>query len=237
MADNKKKFPTFNSPRGTLKYTALTKPDYGTKEYPCPEGRYKAGLVLRASDPETKAFLAKLTPLYDAALAEAEEKFKALKVESRKKLKEVQPNPLYTTLYDKETEEPTGYIEFRFKMDASGVADKDTEKERKWTAKPGVFDAKGHPIVGDIEIWGGSIGKIAFEARPYFVSGTAAAGLSLKLKAAQIIKLHQGSDRSAADYGFSEEDGYEFEGVSDGARDAGFTAEETSTDTDEPSEF
>jgi len=209
MADARKKFPMLTSPRVVFKFPALTKPDYGTKDYPNPEGSYKVSGVVDASDPAVQAFIAKLQPLYEEALAEAERKFSELKIDARKKLKAVQPNDLFTTLYDKETEEPTGQIEFRFKMAASGIANKGTDRERKWSAKPALFDAKGKPITGDVEIWGGTIGKVSFEARPYFVSGTAAAGLSLKLKAVQVIELRQGGDRSADQYGFSQEEGYD----------------------------
>lgn len=226
----KKKVPSFTSPKGSLKYPKLAEPDYGTKEYPCPQGRYATKLVMKADDPATKAFIEKLMPLYDEAMAEAEQKFAELKVETRKKLKAVSRNELFTTLYDKDTEEPTGEIEFNFKMDASGIANKGKDNERKWSAKPGVFDAKGKPMTKVPEIWSGSIGKVSFEARPYFINGTAAAGLSLKLKAAQIIELRQGGTRSADSYGFGEEEGYEYD-ESDATEDSGADTSSAETNT------
>lgn len=231
MTEKKKKAPEFTSPKGSLKYPKLDAPDYGTKDYPCPEGRYATKLVLKADAPETKAFIAKLMPHYEEAMAEADQKFKELKVETRKKLKEVTRNDLFTTLYDKDTEEPTGEIEFNFKMPASGIANKGKDNERKWTAKPAVYDAKGKLMVKVPEIWSGSLGRVSFEVRPYFINGTAAAGLSLKLKAAQIIELRQGGPRSADSFGFeAEEGGYEYD-ESDVDDTSGEATENTDTNS------
>lgn len=218
---NAKKFPMITSPLAVFKYPKLDKPDYGTKDYPNPEGAYKVNLVMKADDPVTKAFIAKMMPLYNEAMAEAEAKFAELKIDVRKKLKQVTQNDLFTTLYDKETEQPTGYIEFKIKMAASGVFNAGKADERAWSAKPSVFDAKGKPMRDVPEIWGGSEGKVSFEARPYFINGTAAAGLSLKMKAVQLITLRQGGERSADEFGFGEEDGFEYnsEAASNGFQD------------------
>lgn len=247
MADARKPNPKFTSPRGEFKYPKLDKPDYGTKDYPCPEGKYEVRLVLKASDPATKQFIAALNPIYNEAIADAEAKFGELKVETRKKLKSVTANDLFTTLYDKETEEPTGFIEFKFKMAASGIANKGKDNERKWTSKPTVFDSKGTPLAKVPEIWSGSIGKISFEAQAYFIPGTAAAGLSLKLKAAQLIQLRQGGAKDASEYGFgAEEDGYEYneEASSEGFSDesaaggaGGYEAPGSSTELDDEIPF
>jgi hypothetical protein len=78
-----------------------------------------------------------------AAVAEAEEQFKQLKIDSRKKLGKVSVNPLYETLYDKETEEPTGEVKFTFKRRASGTFKKGPKTGQKWSHKLAVFDSKG----------------------------------------------------------------------------------------------
>lgn len=235
-----KKFPMFTSPTSVFKYPSLDKPDYGTKDYPNPAGSYKVSLVMKADAEATKAFIAKLTPLYDEAMAEAEAKFNELKIDVRKKLKGVTQNDLFTTLYDKETEQPTGYIEFRIKMAASGVFNEGKADERRWSAKPSVFDAKGVPMVQVPEIWGGSEGKVSFEARPYFINGTAAAGLSLKLKAVQLITLRQGGERSASEFGFgAEEDGFEYnpEAAANGFGDETGGEAGDNAGTQEPQDF
>lgn len=233
MADAKKKaYPKFTSPRLTLVYPKLSDVDYGSKEYPKPEGEYSTKAKGSASDPQIKAFIAKLQPLYDEALATAEEEFKKLKVETRKKLGSVKMNDLFTTLYDQETEEPTGEIEFKFAMAAGGVIKNGPKAGKVWTSRPDLFDARGMPIKGTPvlnkdgthskdragklvykmpDIWGGTVARISFEASPYFIPGTGAGGLKLRLSAAQIIDLVAGGSRTASSHGFeAEEDGYAY---------------------------
>lgn len=210
MADEKKKkLPKFTSPRGRLGFPKLTEPDYGNKQYPKPDGEYSTKLILQADDPATKAFIAALQPHYDAAMDEAKAAFAQLKPETRKKLKSVTENPLYTELLDKETEQPTGEIEFKFARTASGVYKKGPKMGQKWTARVPLFDARGNVIQKPPAIWGGTVAKVTCEASPYFIPGTGAAGLKLSLMAVQIIELRQGGERSAKDYGFGTEDGYE----------------------------
>lgn len=222
MAERKKN-PTAISPRGPLKFPKIDKVDYGTKEYPKPNGEYSTKLVLEADAPETKAFIDRLMPAYREAMADAAQKFKELKVETRKKLGKVQENDLFTTMYDQDTEEPTGYIEFKFAMAASG----ERKDKSKWSAKPSLFDAKGKPMTKVPEIWSGTEAKVSFEMQPYFIPGTGAAGLKLKLKAVQIIELVSGGQRSASSFGFGAEDGYEHEDAPASEEDnGGFENEE-----------
>lgn len=236
----RKKAPQFVSPKLTLRFPKLDKADFGSKDYPKPDGEYSTKGILVADDPATKAFIKQLTPLYDEAMAWADEQFKKLKVETRKKLGSVSQNPLFSTLYDKETEEPTGEIEFKFAMAASGIRNKDTDKEERWTAKPGIFDAKGQKIVKVPAIWSGSTAKVSFsvglnkEGIPgYFIPGTGAAGLKLKLLAVQIIDLRQGGERSADSYGFGAEEGYAYDPSEDNAVGEGFTDEGAGDNTPE----
>ena len=215
MADAKKKDPEFRTPKCTWKFPKIDKPDYGNKKFPKPKGEYSVQAEMDASAASTKKFLEPLEALHREAVEAARVEFKELKVESRKKLEKnngkggIQINDLFSTLYDQETEKPTGKIGFKFAMPASGEYEKNGEKV-KWTAKPRIFDATGKPITKVPEVWGGTEGIVAFSARPYFIPGTGAAGLKLKLLAAQITKLVQGGGRDAAGYGFgSEEGGYE----------------------------
>lgn len=203
MADKKPKNFKDTTPRGTFRYPALDKPDYGNEKFPKPNGEYKVQLIL--SEAAAEPLIAKLAPHYDQAIAEGKEAFKELKVEARKKLKELTANDLYATEYDKDTEEPTGNLVFKFTMTASG----ENKKKEKWSRKPAIFDAKGKPMLKVPSIWGGTEGKVSFEAVPYFIPGTGAAGLKLRLSAVQIIDLVSGGQREASDYGFGEEDGYE----------------------------
>lgn len=204
MADKKPKNPEFTSPRGTFVYPKLNEPDYGTDDFPKPDGEYS--VRLRLSEADAEPLLAKLQPLLDEAYAEGRKRFEELPVANRKKLKDITENDLFQVEYDKDTEEPTGNLLFKFTMKASGTSKK-TGKD--WSRKPVIFDAKGRKMNNAPSIWGGTVGKVSFEVRPYFIVGTAAAGLKLGLNAVQVIDLVSGGGRDAEAYGFGEEEGYE----------------------------
>jgi len=207
MAKSPKKILT--TPKGILQYPSLRTPN--TKFNP--EGTFEAPLILRQDDPDVVKFLATLEPYYEQARTFAEEQFAALPVASRKKHGSVTMNPLYSEVYDKDTEEPTGEIKFNFKMKASGTRKDGTP----WKASLPVFDAKKKPLIPVPDAWGGTVARVSFEVRRdfktgqfgYFIPGTAAGGLTLSLEAVQIIELSAGGSRDASGYGFGEEDGYE----------------------------
>jgi len=213
--DKKKPAVKLKTPAGRLKWPKLSEPDYGTRTFPVPEGEYSTKLILKEDDPATRAFLKELQPHYEAALESGKEEFAKLKPEARKRLKQVSENPLFTEILDKETEEPTGEIEFKFSKKASFVAKKGPKAGERIQLRVALFDARGNVIQKPPQIWGGSIAKVAFVATPYFIAGTGAAGLKLSLDAVQIIELRQGGGKSASDYGFGEEDGYTHEDSED----------------------
>ena len=193
------------SPKATFRYPKLNEPDYGTDQYPIEGGAYSVQLVLPAED--AKVLIDKLQPIYDEAIAEGQIKFDALPVAQRKKYGNLKEQSFYTEEYDKETEEPTGNIIFKFKMKASG---KDKKTGKPWSRKPTIFDAAGKPMVNPPSIWGGTVGKVSFEVGPYFVQGQVMAGISLSLNAVQIIELRSGGGGDAASHGFGAEEGYEY---------------------------
>lgn len=197
----KPKNPSFTSPKGTFKFPALSKPDFGNERFPKPNGEYKVQLVLSRED--AAPLIAKLQPLHDAAVAEGKAEFAKLKVEARKKLKELTVNDMFAIEYDKETEEETGNVIFKVGTSASGK----NAKGEPWTRKVPLFDAKGQPLGPKTQIWGGTVGKVAFEVGSYFVPGTGSAGLKLYLTGAQVIELVSGGQRNAGSLGFGEEEG------------------------------
>ena len=234
---NKKQAPkrvTGVTPRGVFVFPNLIKPDYGTDEYPKEGGEYNVRLRMSVAD--AQPMIDKLQVELDKAVQDAEQKFAALPVATRKKLKEVTVNDFYQEVFDKETEEPTGEVEFRFKMTASGT----NKKGEAWERKPALFDAKGQPLTKLKAIYGGTIGKVSYSVGPYFVGGTGAAGISLYLEAAQIIELRQGGARSASGYGFgAEEDGYDSTEDSHGFGDEseGSEGDDTQDGADGPEDF
>lgn len=202
-----KKYPTMQSPKGAFKWPKLTAVDYGTKEYPNPEGSYNVRLVV--DNAVAAVFEAELMEAYKEAAALASVEFSELKIETRKKLEKINGkgglamNPLSAELFDKDTEEATGETEFRFKMKASGVR----KDGSRWNRKPGIFDAKGATFPKGIDIWGGTVGKIAFKAEPYFVPANGMVGLTLKIQAVQVLDLVSAGSRTASEYGFGVEEG------------------------------
>ena len=164
---------------GEAIYPHLTKPDVRFNQ----DGEYKVTLKVSKSDATDMVKL--FDQALDDSLAKAEEKVKG------KKVKEA-PRP-YTTEGDN--------VFFKFKMKASGVNKKTQEK---FTQRPQLLDSKKNPISPNTSIWGGSIMKIAYEPFPYFTP-MLGAGVSLRLKAVQVIKLVEGKSNNV----FKEEDGFE----------------------------
>jgi len=99
-------------------------------------------------------------------------------------------NPPYADQLDDDGK-PTGNVIIKFKSKAA--------------FKPAIFDAKGG-VVTDAEIWSGSEIRVNAAMYPYFVDSVGA-GVSLKLRAVQIIKLVEGSE-GAGRFGFEETSGY-----------------------------
>lgn len=203
----------YTTPKGILRYPKITEPSYGSEDYPKPMGEYATEVVFKADSPEAKHLIQLLSPHYKEMQAWAAEEYAKLPIGTRKAnekkgIKGPTFNPLYRELYDKETEEPTGEIAFRFQADAAGEIKKGPRAGKKWTWRPLVFDAHKHRIVDVPDIWGGTVARIAFEISPYFIAGTAAAGLKLRLVGVQIIDLVSSGHRSADSLGFDEEDGY-----------------------------
>lgn len=215
-----KNFTATTPVKGVFKFPNLTKPDFGTKEHPKEGGEYNVRLVY--TEDEAESLNKMLAPVVAKALEEAEAEFAKLPVATRKKIGAIKENPVFNEIYDRDTEEPTGEVEFRFAMKASGK----NSKGEKWERKPTIFDAKGKPVTLKA-IWGGSKGKVSFEAVPYFISGSGAYGVKLYLRAVQVIDLNQGGSRSAADFGFGAEDGFDGSEVSEEAAGEGFNDEDS----------
>ena len=176
------KRPRYVTPAGIAQYPYLTTPD--TKFNP--DGDYKVNLEI---DPtEITTFL---DEQLEASIAAAK------KENPSKKIKE--GDAPYSV------NEETGKVTLRFKLKAK-VHPKNGES---FDQSPALFDAKGKPLSKDIKIGGGSKMKVSYEILPYYTA-IAGAGISLRLKAVQVIDLVEySSGGSGESYGFGKEDGYE----------------------------
>lgn len=169
------------TPAGIAVYPKIEKPDTKFNA----DGVYTIDLDLDQQD--AGELTTKLTQIADAAYA-AECKAKGKKALKR------------SDMPWKETED--GKIRFKFKLKAKGGTG-----EKQWDQKPAIFDAKGTPIK-DVNVGSGSTVKVAFEAVPYFTA-MVGHGISLRLRAVQILELHQyiAGDNFDA-FGFKASDGF-----------------------------
>lgn len=173
------------------KYKTHTTP-VGTLGYPRlvepdtkfnPEGEFRTNLSLDTPD-KLKAFIDK----------QLDESVKSATESEGKKVKRA--DPPYKVDDD-------GIIQFKFKLKHNV-----TYNGKSWQNKVALFDAKGTPL-SNVSIGGGSQAKVAFEVVPYYTA-TVGAGVSLRLKAAQIIDLVEYNGSATADkFGFEEEDGFD----------------------------
>jgi len=179
----KAKLTRYVTPLGTAQYPWLTKPDTKFNA----DGTYSVALTFRDDD---GAFTTLINREFEAAVAKAKEQNEGKKIKSA-------DQPI--------VENEDGSITLKFKLNAK-VTPKNGEP---FEQRPALFDAKGTPLGLDTKIGGGTKMKVAFECAPFFTS-LIGAGISLRLKAAQVIELVEysgGGDGSA--YGFGKEDGYE----------------------------
>jgi hypothetical protein len=200
------------TPKGTFKWPKITEPDYGTKDYPKPDGEYSVKVVFSAADPEHQRFRARMEKAAEIGYATGRAEFAKLKPAMQKKLKDVTEQPVFEDIVDEDGNE-TGEFEMKVKVKASGERKKGPKAGTRWTRKVPIFDAKGQQIKKSIDVWGGTTGKVSFTYMPegYFIPATGLCGIALKLEAVQIIDLVQGGARSASEYGFEEEEGFSAE--------------------------
>ena len=204
MATQFIKRPSFTSPAGSFKFPSLSKPDFGNIKFPKPDGEFKTGLVV--SRAAAQVLIDALQPYWLEAIAEGKEEFEKLPLATRKKMGAVKEQPFYVEEYDPTTEEETGNVIFNVKT-KYGILDRKTGEKR--FNKIGLFDSQGAPLAAGTAIYGGTVGKVAFQASPYFVSGQGMAGITLRLSAVQVIDLVGPGSRTATQFGFGKEDGYE----------------------------
>lgn len=173
------------TPRGYAKYPHLNTPDTKFKA----EGEYHVKLVVRTVLAE--ATIKQIDDAHIAAIAMAKKE--------NPKLKSVKEANLPYKLSEENDEETV----FNIKMRAS-FKDK---KQEVVTMRPALFDAKGAVLAKGVKIGGGSILRVSFEPVPFYTA-TVGAGVTLRLKAVQVIDLKSYGDNADA-YGFEVEEGFE----------------------------
>lgn len=178
MSAPRKKFVRITSPLGTAIYPRLTTPDTKFNK----DGVYSVELELDPSEKETKSFMDLLKKCADDGYqAECESR-------NKKSLKR-------SGLPIKETED--GKVRVKFKLNA-----KAGNEEKSWAQKPVIFDATGTAMATPPNVGSGSKVKVAFEVIPFFTA-MVGAGISLRMKAVQILELREYTPGDSFDaYGF-----------------------------------
>lgn len=178
-------YAKITTPKGKFIYPHLTKPDTKFNV----DGEYH--LVLSLPREDAKDLVAKLK-------AEAKKSNEKAGEKANKKVK-ANNNPF--SLNDDSQE-----VEFKFKLKAKA---KSRKTGNEWEQAPAIFDAKGKPMPKGKSIWGGTVGRVNAEVIPYYTPSLGS-GITLRLKAVQIIDLVEGSGGSKADdFGFEEEEGFD----------------------------
>lgn len=235
--DKKPSNPKLMAPRGPMVFPKLNAADTKFKA----EGAFGTKVRYNLDNADVQAFIAKLQPMHDAAVARGQELFTALPLKSRKQLeakgiKAAVTNPLYTELFDEETEQATGQIEFNFTAPASGKAKTGKNTGKAYIRRPTVVDAKGKVVIRGTNfswlheikpgpatlantvfkkmgpaIWGGSEGKYSLEVGT-FEDGTpgyfvpSSGACGLSLRLLG-VQLLTLVQGGSDDLGFGEEDG------------------------------
>lgn len=199
----KKKLPTYRTPVGQAKFPKLTEPD--TKWDAA--GAYSVKLLFEEGSAEANDLAKKIDEAHAAAVASYRAELSDRAAEDMKAA-----DKPYTYDTDGDGEE-TGFTKFSFKMKASGT-NKKTNKP--WTMRPGLFNAKGDVLDLGIQIWGGTKMRVAYQIAPFYTK-LVGAGVSLRLEAVQVIDLVGPGQKSADQYGFGEEEGYDGDGAPESA--------------------
>lgn len=199
MPEKKQKAPQYTTPAGEFVWPWLNKyddrPIKGKPQTPA----YKLNKRYDANNP---AWLRKKEKI-DELVEESYEKAVAENAKKKKLIVRAYPYSMET---DDDGEE-TGNVILKLKQNAFFKDRKTGEMKPAFVA---LFDAAGKPINRDkTMIYGGSVGVASFSTRPYFMESTNSAGISLDLKAVQVLQLVSSSERTAGSYGFAAQEGYE----------------------------
>ena len=175
----KPSFKTFTTPAGTAGYLYLSVPDTKFKE----DGEYRAQITLSAQHAEKIEALIAEELLKSVAKAKEENAGKRIKQADTP----VRAND-------------DGTITLNTKCPAFVTVKKTGEK---FSLRPAVFDGAGNRLPNDtLKAGQGSTIRVSIEIRPYYTS-LVGAGVTLRVKAVQILKLVEfGGGGSADGFGF-----------------------------------
>jgi len=190
MSGEKKAVIKATSPRGTLQWFKLIKPD-------AKFNKYSVDLIVEDT-PEIRQIISVMEKTVNDRLSQ--EQKDAESPQKRKLITLAKQMPIEPQLNAQGGE--TGKFVMKFRLAASGTK---RDKTTYTVAAPAVFgpDAKPYSpeVKASLQVFNGSIGQINFEISPYKLAG-GDVGCTLKPKAAMILKIQQGQ-AEASEFGFS----------------------------------
>ena len=216
--------PRFVTPKAELLYPYLTEPDTQYNAH----GEYKAEAKLPADaeffDAKGKS-VGKIVDFLNQAIDDSVEQFGEEHNGKKKKGKEVEVP---------EAEDPPIYLDgddlfVKFKLKAYV----EPQNGDPFTQSPVLFDAKGKKANLSQNPWTGTIAKINFECVPYYNPKDTAAGVTLRMKAVQIIDPVFGGGASADEFGFGQEEGFDADDEPEVPNEEGFSDEGEGYDAEE----
>lgn len=188
MAQKKKKNERLVTPQGTASFPYLNTPDTKFND----AGEYKVDLIVPEAD--AKEFTSKIEEMTEAHWNEV---YNQAKAKDKKRLSKHYP---YEEVLDEETEEPTGKIKIKCKCNATLTKDDGTVVN----LAPKLFDKYGKEVPDNKLVRYGSTIRCNVECVPYKVDSSGQVGISLRLKAVQVLKFQEGG--TAENYGFGVEE-------------------------------
>ncbi|MFN3573651.1 MAG: hypothetical protein ACK4TR_09000 [Phenylobacterium sp.] len=199
---SKKKLPEIVTAKGIAVYPKLNEPDTKYDK----DGVYEVKLTFEdPNEPQVQAMVARIErerdAYFDAKVADLKAEGKGAAAKQLKKADILKPE------LDRETGDETGRYYIKAKMKASGTR----PDGKPWTQQPTYFSASGSKLNNPPRIGGGSVLKLGVALSPYVIESSKEVGVTLRLRAVQIISLVTGGQRSFESYGFSAEEGDEIE--------------------------
>lgn len=185
------------TPIGTTLFASLTEAVLFSKQgkvKPTEDepGHFETLLVLDPSKPEVESFLEELANKADEAAS-------AYGGNNRR-------DPLYSLSEDTdENKKPTGFVRLKLRTPAGGK----TKAGARWSQTLPFFDHVGQPMTPDAELGNGSRIRCSFELRPYATGGLT--GVSLRLRAVQVIAAEYRSVPAANDFAGDEVEAESFD--------------------------
>jgi hypothetical protein len=181
------------TPAAPAVWPRIEVPDYKFN----PDGLYSIGVLLDPSKPEVKRMLTNIDKVFADTCAAIQA--------TLPKGKTFRKNDLPYKNYLTKDGEETGQVLVSFKMKAQGK----TKDGRSFDKKPVIFDKWAKPVTEEIGLGGGSIVKVSYIARGFYVPAIGV-GVTLTLEAVQILELKRGFNKNdATTYGFSAEEAAE----------------------------